>query len=272
MRISEWIVCGFFAYLIVLARTFPLSGQRRARVLLVGLVCVGLVVMLSQLRLRLSMRVARDWVPALYLLEGYWLCGLFVEQPMRAVEDRLRQLDQRLFALIRLVALVRRAPRAVLELLELAYLCAYSFIPATLGLLYATGHRAEADRFWVAVLVASFGCYGMLPWLQTRPPRSIEPTGPIDQRGLALRRLNMAMLDRVSVRVNTLPSGHAATALAAALVVGELLPGLLPVLVTIALTIALATVVGRYHFTVDTVLGLAVGVAGWWVSGALRGG
>ena len=68
MRISEWIVCGFFAYLVLLARLFPVSGRRRARVLLVGLICVGLVVMLSQLRLRLPMRVARDWVPALYLL------------------------------------------------------------------------------------------------------------------------------------------------------------------------------------------------------------
>ena len=79
----------------------------------------------------------------------------------------------------------------------------------------------------------------------------------------------MAVLDRVSVRVNTLPSGHAATAVAASLVVGELRPDLLPVLVAVALAIALATVVGRYHFTVDTVLGLAVGVAGWWLSGML---
>ena len=269
MRISEWIVCGFFAYLVVLARLFPVSGRRRARVLLVGLVCVGLVVMLSQLRLRLPMQVARDWVPALYLLQAYWLCGLFFTHPMRAVEDRLLQLDQRLFALTRLAPLVRRAPRALLELLELAYLCAYPFIPATLGLLYAAGLRAEADRFWVAVLVASFGCYGILPWLHTRPPRSIEPAGPIDQRSLALRRLNMAVLDRVSVQVNTLPSGHAATALAAALVVGELLPGLLPVLVAGALAIALATVIGRYHYAVDTILGLAVGIVGWWVSGVL---
>ena len=269
MRISEWIVCAFFAYLIVLAWIFPLSGRRRARVMLVGLVCVGLVVMLSQLRLRLPMRVARDWVPALYLVEVYWLCGLFFERPMRAVEDRLLQLDERLFAFTRLAALVRRAPRALLELLELAYLCAYPFIPATLGLLYAAGQRAEADRFWVAVLVASFGCYGILPWLQTRSPRSIEPAGPIDQRPLALRRLNMAVLGRVSVQVNTLPSGHAATAVAAALVVGELRPDLLPVLVAVALAIALATVVGRYHYTLDTVLGLAVGIAGWWLSGML---
>ena len=269
MRVSEWIICGFFAYLIVLARMFPLSGRRRARVLLVGLVCGGLVAMLSQLRLQLPMRVARDWVPTLYLLQGYWLCGLFFERPMRAVEDRLLRLDQRLFAVTRLASLVQRAPRVLLELLELAYLCAYPFVPATLGLLYASGQRPEADRFWIAVLVASFGCYGLLPWLQTRPPRSVESAGPIDQRPLALRRVNLRVLDRTSIQVNTLPSGHAATALAAALVVGEMLPDLRPVLVTVALVIALATVVGRYHYTLDTVLGLAVGAAAWWTSNAL---
>ena len=269
MRVSEWIVLGFFAYLIVLARLFPLSGRRRVRVLLVALVCAGLVGMLSQLRLQLPMRVARDWVPAIYLLQGYWSCGLFFERPMRAVETRLLRLDQRLFAFTRLPALVRRAPRALLELLELAYLCAYPFIPATLGLLYASGQRAEVDRFWTAVLIAAFGCYGMLPWLQTRPPRSIAPADPIDRRPVALRRLNIAVLDAGSIRVNTLPSGHAATALAAALTGGELLPGLLPVLVAVALAIALATVVGRYHYALDTVLGLAVGVAAWWASGVL---
>jgi hypothetical protein len=269
MRVSEWICGGFFAYLVVLARVFPLPGRRRTRVLLVGLVCVGLVAMLSQLRLQWPMRVARDWVPTVYLLEGYWLCGLFFARPMRALEQRLLRLDRRVFSVTQLARFSRRAPRALLELLEVAYLCAYPFVPATLGLLQASGLRTETDRFWTAVLIASFGCYGMLPWLQTRPPRSIEQAGPIARRGLAVRRLNLAVLTRGSVQVNTLPSGHTATALAAALVVGELLPGLLPVLLAIALTIAVATVVGRYHYTLDTVLGLAVGVVGWWASGVL---
>ena len=269
MLVSDWIVCGFFAYLIALAWMFTLSGRRRVRVLLVGLVCVGLVGMLSQLRLQLPMRVARDWVPALYLLQGYWLCGLFFARPMLGLEEGLLRVDRRLFAVARLAALVRAAPRALLELLELAYLCAYPFILATFGFVYASGQRAEADRFWTAVLLASFGCYGMLPWLQTRPPRLIEPAGPIDQRPLVSRRLNIAVLDWGSIRVNTLPSGHAATALAATLVAGELLPGLLPILVAITLAITLATVVGRYHYTLDTVLGLAVGVGGWWAAGVL---
>ena len=36
--IPDWIVCGFFAYLIILAGVFPLSAKHRGRVLLVALV------------------------------------------------------------------------------------------------------------------------------------------------------------------------------------------------------------------------------------------
>jgi len=39
----------------------------------------------------------------------------------------------------------------------------------------------------------------------------------MDQRALARRRLNRAVLNRASVQVNTFPSGHASTAAAAAL-------------------------------------------------------
>ncbi len=266
MRAYEWIVCGYFAYLIVLARVQPLSATRRNRVLAVGVACIGLVLVLSQLRLQLPMRIARDWVPCIYLLQGYWMSGLFFRRPMEAVEDRLLRLDGRLLGAMRLDAVVGRTPRPVLELIELAYLCAYPFVPITLGLLYGAGLRGEADQYWTAVLLAAYACYGLLPWIQTRPPRTIEPPGSMDQRRLALRRLNRVVLDRASVQVNTIPSGHAATAVAAALATAGLRPDLLVPLLATAGAIAVATVVGRYHYAADTVLGVAVGAAAWWLT------
>lgn len=266
MRAYEWIVCGFFAYLVVLARIQPLPATRRNRVLAVALACVGLVLVLSQLRLQLPMRIARDWVPCVYLLQGYWMSGLFFRQPMLAVEDQLLRLDGRLLGAVRLDAVVGRTPAPVLQLLELAYLCAYPFVPVTLGLLYGAGLRGNADQYWTAVLLAAFACYGLLPWIQTRPPRGIEPPGAMDRRDLALRRLNRTVLARASVQVNTLPSGHTATAVAAALATAELLPGLLVPLVATAAAVAVSTVVGRYHYAADTVLGVAVGVGAWWIT------
>ena len=266
MRAYEWIVCGYFAYLIVLARVQPLSATRRNRVLVVGLVCIGLVFVLSQLRLQLPMRIARDWVPCIYLLQGYWMSGLFFRWPMPGVENRLLRLDGRLLGTLRMDAVVGRTPAPVLELLELAYLCAYPLVPATFALIHGAGLRGQADQFWTPVLLAAFACYGLLPWIQTRPPRTIEPPGPMDRRGLALRRVNRAVLERASVQVNTFPSGHAATALAAALAAGELMPALVLPLHAAAGAIALSTVVGRYHYAADTIVGLAVGAAAWWVT------
>ncbi len=266
MRVSEWIICGFFAYLVILARAFPLSGRRRARVVLVALVCVGLTVVLSQLRLQTPMRIARDWVPALLLLQGYWLSGLFFSRPMLRIENRLLRLDRRLFTIAHLSAAIRRAPRILLELLELAYLGAYPFVPITFGIVYAAGSQDGIDRFWTAVLIASFGCYGMLPWVQTRPPRALERDSAIDARALTMRSVNLQLLAHASIQVNTVPSGHAATALAAALVTGEFVPASLPILLGTALAIAVTTVVGRYHYAVDTLLGLGMGLAGWWAA------
>jgi membrane-associated phospholipid phosphatase len=63
--------------------------------------------------------------------------------------------------------------------------------------------------------------------------------------------------------VNTLPSGHAAGALATALAVGSVVPLAGVVFLLLAASIALATVLGRYHYVVDTVLGVLVAAAAW---------
>ena len=263
--VTEWIVCGFFAYLIVVARVVPLSNRHRFRVLAVGLVCAGLAVMMSQLRLSPILRLARDWLPAIYLLQGYWLCGLFFRRPMVDVEARLIDADRVLFRLANVTTFLMRGPRLVLEYFELTYLLAYPLVPVSFGLFSWLGLRSAADSFWTAVLIAGFGCYGFLPWIQTRPPRHIERDSPVTHRGLLFRRLNGLALDLGSVQVNTLPSGHASVTIAAALAVMSADPGIGMVLLLLAASITTATVLGRYHYAVDSILGVLVGVLGWWV-------
>jgi membrane-associated phospholipid phosphatase len=127
------------------------------------------------------------------------------------------------------------------------------------------GSDAAVERFWSVVLLAGFACYGALPWIQTRPPRCLETATGVPTS--SVRRLNLAILERSSVGVNTLPSGHAATAMAAALVVLQVAPLAGAVFLLAAVAIAVATVVGRYHYTVDTVAGVAVGILAWALAG-----
>jgi hypothetical protein len=184
---------------------------------------------------------------------------------MPAVEGWLMEIDHRLFRRLHLHTLVARAPRALLESLELSYALCYPLVPAGYFVFASTGHEAWADHYWTTVLGAELTSYGMLPWIQTRPPRSVEPEDPLAPRGVAVRRLNFSILGRGSIQVNTIPSGHAAGAVAIALSVASVLPAAGVVFLAIAVSILVASVVGRYHYALDAVLGAAVGLAAWWI-------
>ena len=209
-------------------------------------------------------------MPLIYVLVGYWLPALIVEQPNLPFERRLLDADRRLFGADGLSRFERHAPRAVIEYLELSYLFCYAVIPAGYACLLLAGHNGDAiDRFWSVVLLASFLCYGLLPWIPTRAPRAIEPSAGATRSWV--RELNLAVLNRASVQWNTFPSGHTAASLATALAVGYEMPlaGLL--LGCVAVSIAAGSVVGRYHYAADAIVGAAVAVLAFATVAAARG-
>ena len=263
--VSEWIVIGFFAYLIFLALLLHITSSRRRRVVGVGVGCIALAATLSQLPPSAAVLVTREWLPAVSLVQGYWLCGLFFRRPMVGVERWLLEIDRTLFRVLRGYNLLERGPRIVLEYFELTYLLVYAFVPGCFGLLCWLGFRGAADNYWTTILIAGFGAYGILPWIQTRPPRSLEPESPLDARGSLCRRLNLSVLKQASVQVNTFPSGHASTAIAAALAIASVHLPLGVVVLVLASSITVATVLGRYHYALDSVLGAVLGGIGWWV-------
>ena len=264
--VAEWIVCGFFVYLIILARLQRLRGRQQFRVLSTGVVCVGLAVMLSQLRLSPILRIAREWLPTFYLLQGYWLCGLFFRQPMLTVEQRLIDIDRTLFRVFGVTTFLTRGPKLALEYFELTHLLVYPLLPISFGLFSWLGFRASADSFWTAILIAGYGCYGVLPFIQTRPPRIFEFQSPETRRGLVSRRANLHLIKRFSVQVNTFPSGRIAVALASTLAVMSASTSIGIVMLILVAHITVATVLGRYHYLVDSLLGLLVGGIAWWIS------
>jgi len=197
-------------------------------------------------------------LPLPILLAGYWLSGLFFVTPMHRLEQWLLRVDARLVHRSRVTC-----PRIVREYFELAYVLVYAVVPAGALTLVLGGHTDAVPRFWAVVLLAEFVSYGMLPWLQTRPPRAIETAAPTPSS--VLRRFNEAVLKRGSIQVNTVPSGHAAGAVATGLAVASAMPTAGVVFLVLAASIAIATVVGRYHYVVDSVLGVIVAAGAWYL-------
>jgi hypothetical protein len=198
--------------------------------------------------------------PLLILVLGYWLTGPFYTSPSPRLEEWLIRYDD----MLRVDAFVARSPAAFRALIDLVYQGCYPFmviaaVPAFMA------SRPAFESYWTIVLAAELACYVTLPWLQARPPWKRgggQVCFPENRPGAlnSLRRFNEYFLDRLSVRATTIPSGHVAGPIAASIAVWMIAPAWGPWLLAGALAIAAATVLGRYHYAVDGVLGVATGI------------
>ena len=246
MAAFEWLVVTYFSALTVAAWFAPVPDARRlyATVLGLGLSALALSVALA------AGPTVRTWVPHVYLVAGYWMPALLVPTTRgRRFEDWLRRSDE---------GLRRRLPGvpALLDpIIELAYLLCYPLVPLSFAVIWLNGSSADAERFWLAVLLAGYSCYVTLPWLVSRPPRALLVPAP--SRGI-LTGMNTLVLGRVSHQLNTFPSGHVAVAAAAAASVATVSGPAGVLLGAVVVAICVGAAAGRYHYVVDAVLGLVV--------------
>ncbi len=252
------VVAGIYGLtLTAAALTLPI-GRRPIVVvacLSYALVAVGAGTMTSSFWVQLI-------VPGALLLVGYWLSGFFFRDPQPWLERFLLRSDQTVFRGLGINCWLRRAPHWTLELLEASYAADYVVVGGG-AILAALIDRPFVTVYWSIVLTAELACYAALPWLRSRPPRAIEGPAVIETRRPTLRRLNSAILDSASVQANTLPSGHVAGALAAALALGAIAPVAGTVFAVLSLLIALSAALCRYHYVVDCVSGAAVAILAW---------
>jgi hypothetical protein len=253
--VTQWQLCtaiflGYVGLVVALRRGLP----RRSQAVVLGGVALGMLLLGASMRLPAD-SLANVWVlpPALLVL-GYWTSGLLFIRPMPRVERLLARID----AAAGIDALAGRFPRLVVEFLEFAYSGVYPLIPLTLYLALRQG--VTADRFWTTILLTDFVCFGMLPWVQTRPPRAVGFDAPWRS---CWRTVNLRMLDASSVQVNTFPSGHAAEALACALIVSGGPAPIVAGMFVSAAAISAGTVFGRYHYAADVLAGWAVAFLVW---------
>ena len=259
MRTPDLIAIVYFVYVIAAAGLVRgVEPARRFRVAGMAAGAIFLVLLSGQILPIHS--VVRDWLPVLWLLLGYWLPGGLQHEPMPGVEAWLRASDRWL----QHTEWARTPPGWLSALLELAYFFVHFFVPAGFLVLALAGIDAS-EHFWTPVLLAGYACYGTLPWLQARPPRLVETAAddPVAAAPAQVRGWNEWVLDQVSVKANTFPSGHVAVALTVALAVFDLRPAAGLIFVPAALLIAAATVVRRYHYTADAALGLVVAIVCW---------
>lgn len=240
-----------FVYLIVLPGAALLTGGARRRGAWRAMTAGTALAAAIAIAPRVVPPAIRLWLGQLYLVAGYWIpamatgdtLGTPFEQWLQASDARWRR---------RLPA----APAWLVHVGEVAYLCCYPLVPAAFLVIWIAGTPLDVNRFWLAVLLSGFTCYGSLPWLAARPPRLL-PGALV--RGHPIARLNIGLLSRVSHNLTTFPSGHVAVSVAAALCVATVSPVTGLTIALVAAAIAIGAVTGGYHYVIDVAAGAAVG-------------
>jgi membrane-associated phospholipid phosphatase len=269
MRTSEWIQTGFALLLAIAAWVTaftprPLPNRRRwiiTALATIAIVVVSLALAVSAHLSPANADVLRDWLTVPLFLIPYWQTGQFFLQPDPATQRRLLAFDQRLLPGIASTSGTGRT--RIGFILEMAYLSCYPLVPLGLLAIYLTDHRSYVAAFWFVVLISTYLCYAITPFVPAFPPRSLVAESAAEPANQAKstnkgRIFNRWILRHGSIHAISFPSAHVASAFAVALVLlrCSLPAGLLFLLIAIA--ISLGAVIGRYHYALDVLLGAVV--------------
>ena len=263
LRVAEWLQLSFVSLLAVMAGLRPLERQRRLRVLWLAFVAIAAI-----LGVRFGERwmspvrssILRDWLPAALLLVPYWQVGQFFTAPDMAMEARLAAFDGAFFHRMGIQPSRIRISVGLATYLQFAYLMVYPLIPLGLAVLYVTGQRHQVDYYWLVVLPATYVSFAITPFVRALPPRMLAGYDTFHSPPTRVQALNRLILDRASIQAITCPSGHVASATAAALVLLRLEPWIGAMFLAIAISIAVATVVGGYHYAADVLSASAIAI------------
>ena len=251
VRAFEWVSVVYFGTLSVVALVRPLPAARRAAIGGVGAVMCAAILWLASL----AGDGLRGTAPLVVILVGYYVSGAFALDPSVGFERWLLSWDRRLFGdpTVRFV----HWPRALLAPLEIIYVGCFLLVPAGLLVLRTAGAAPILiDRYWTMVMAAEFGSFVSLAVVYARPPWALAQRAALPDR--AVHRAAAAFVERLTIRANTFPSGHAAGSLAVALGVIGPLPVAGLVLLALAAAICAAAVVGRYHYAIDVFAGIVL--------------
>ena len=301
LRIHERILLAFFTYLTAAAFIFPLDVHQRLVVIPLNLLVVAALFMVSHEgpgdRSDFLAQV-RDWIPCVLILVAYRESGLFfIPDPTHRLDDFFIRFDDSMLKHPGVLQWLAWGAPWLQRYLEFSYFLCYPIVPLGLASLYlirskatdaarnssppdalpqaGASHearrRAAVERFWTAVLLASFVCYLLFPLFPLTPPRELFNDVPGPQVAPVLRGMNRWLLGRYAVGASLFPSAHVAATTAMALAIRRYLPRFGMVFVLIAASIALATVYGRYHYAADALAGAMVGLTAYLVSKRLHG-
>jgi membrane-associated phospholipid phosphatase len=257
---AGWIQSVFVVLMAAIGWFRPLGWKRQLNASVLAAIAIGAILLAHWSRRWLGppAAVLRDWLPVPLMLFPYWQAGQFFVGADPVAEKRLANFDHAFFRAIGITPAKTSISAALGVYLELAYLLVYPLMPLGLATLYVTDSRQFVNYYWIVVLLATYMCFVITPFVPAMPPRALESYEKFRMPPSKLGALNRFILRRGSIQAITFPSAHVASAMAAGLVLLRVEPFAGLIFLLIGVSIAIATVVGGYHYAADALLAALV--------------
>ena len=268
-RISEWVLIGFFVYIVVLSPLFPSRPRLGLQPLLILLAVSAFLWLLSLLEHGVAargIRIARDWAPLLLIFVAFREMELFLPPHYNLhFEEKWARWDQFLLVECHGRHLIESLGKVLPIYLELCYLLVYGVSSYCVGTLEARGTRGSVKRFWTIYLGGTLTAYALFPYFPSKPPRYAFPDIAPPTVVTWARHLNLFLLSKATIHSGVFPSAHVSSAFSAAWAMFLLMPKRKRIgwiLLAYAISVSVATVYGRYHYSADVLAGFALSLIG----------
>ena len=264
MRLSEWVLTAYFAYVTVLSFILPVQQGVPTRTAIVNLFVLCIYAVLLRFRDSIAVEHLRNWIPLALMLLAYKEMGWLAPS---SHDHRLEQSwivwDHLLLSRLRLRSVIELAGPLFPSLLELCYVLVYALPAFSMSMLYVYRKSRDAESLLVIYLLGLFLSYVQFPFWPSEPPRIVFPGYDEPSMTTLFRQFNHWILGGYGIHTSVFPSAHVSGAFAAAFALKRVLrerPRLYRGVFVYATLVAIATVYGRYHYAVDAVAGVIVGI------------
>jgi membrane-associated phospholipid phosphatase len=207
-------------------------------------------------------RFLGDWYALLIVTALYTEVGLVNLADGRAYDRIVLGWEQALFGFQPGRDWIRSSPSTWLAwALYLGYLAYYPIIAAGPLALWATGQREAMHRAMTTIMATFYVCYTTFLLFPVVGPRHIFPAADNVATRTPIAQLTAQFIEHVAAWGAAFPSSHVAVSVAAtvaALLEWRMLGAALVVPTTL---LALGSVYGQFHYAVDVLAGLGVGLA-----------
>jgi membrane-associated phospholipid phosphatase len=264
LRLSEWILAGYFSYTSLLAVFLPLASEVRIRILAVSLAILSTYALLRWFDDPADKKwldVTRDWLPMALAIVAYRQMGWFATARLHhSLEHGWIGFDKLLLGELGGRHFIEMSAPVLPNILELSYLLVYALPAFAMAMLYTQGLRKSADILLVFYLLGLLLAYAQFPFWPSDPPRTAFPGVEPPSVHSIFREANLIMLGNLGIHTGVFPSAHVSGAFALAFAMQFLgfKPWLRRGTLIYAMLVAIATVYGRYHYAVDALAGFGV--------------